>query len=95
MSTAIRDGKPDGNMNATLHDALDQLSPEPCRLLFAGDDSGDVEAMWQVGVHDGITIGVGHSLPITAEFELQDCHAVGVLLDDFCHALGCGGSCAP
>lgn len=73
---------------------LDQLPPEPCLLLFAGDDSSDVEAMWEVGIHDGITIGVGHALPTTAQFELQDCHAVGSLLNDLCHGLGCGGDSA-
>jgi len=66
---------------------LDQLAPEPCLLLFAGDESSDIEAIWEVGIHNGITIGVGHPSPTTAQFELSDCRAVDGLLDDLCLAL--------
>jgi len=71
---------------------LDQLAPEPCLLLFAGDESSDIEALWEVGIHNGITIGVGHPFPTTAQYELSDCLAVKEFLKNLCLALGCPGA---
>lgn len=78
------------NKGTAIEFLLQRLAPHPC-LLFAGDESSDIEALWEVGIHNGITIGVGHSSPITAQYELSDCQAVHALLKDLCLALGCGG----
>lgn len=67
---------------------LQSLGPEPCLVLYAGDESSDVEPLWCVGFHRGIAIGVGDSPPTTAQFKVADAAAVRHLLDDLCHALG-------
>lgn len=70
---------------------LQCLGPEPCLVLYAGNEAADVEPLWRVGLHRGISIGVGESPPATAQFKVPDCHAVQQLLDDLCHALGNSG----
>ncbi|HEY3967743.1 MAG TPA: trehalose-phosphatase [Planctomycetaceae bacterium] len=66
---------------------LERLAPVPCCPLFAGDEASDIEAMWRVSIHGGVTIGVGHLQPTIAQFELSDTNAVLTLLDDFYLAL--------
>jgi len=67
---------------------LESLGPDPCLLLYAGNESTDVEPLWCVGAHRGIAIGVGESPPTTAQFKVADAKAVRHILDDLCHALG-------
>jgi trehalose-phosphatase len=68
---------------------LEHVGPEPCVVLYAGDEAGDVEALWEVSIHGGITIGVGSPHPTTAQFELRDAEAIRHLLDELCQGLGC------
>lgn len=67
---------------------LESLGPDPCLLLYAGNEANDVEPLWRVGAHRGIAIGVGDSPPTTAQFKVADSRAVRHLLDNLCHALG-------
>lgn len=69
---------------------LERLNPEACLVVYAGDEANDVEALWRVGIHGGIAIGVGESPPSTAQYKLTDVRAVEHLLDDLCHTLGSG-----
>ena len=69
---------------------LQQLGPHPCLVLYAGDEASDVEALWNVSVHSGITIGIGSRQPTVAQFELPDVEAVKELLDHLCHELSVG-----
>jgi trehalose-phosphatase len=69
---------------------LEHVGPEPCVVLYAGDEAGDVNALWEVSIHGGITIGVGSPHhPTTAQFELRDAEAIRHLLDELCQGLGC------
>jgi trehalose-phosphatase len=71
---------------------LDRLGPKPRLMIYAGDEASDLEVLWEVGIHDGITIGVGHSYPTIAQYELPDPQAVEHVLEDLCESLGvrCG-----
>jgi trehalose-phosphatase len=69
---------------------LEQLGPGPCLVLYAGDEASDVEALWNVGIHRGITIGVGSRQPTIAQFELPDVESVKELLDQLGHQLRAG-----
>ena len=71
---------------------LDHLGQKECIVLYAGDEAADVEALWNVSIHHGIAIGVGHSPCTTAEYNLADTHAVQHLLEDLGRSLGCGSS---
>jgi hypothetical protein len=68
---------------------LERLGRKPRLVIYAGDEASDLEVLWEVGLHDGITIGVGHSSPTFAQYELPDCQAVERVLEDLCAALGC------
>jgi trehalose-phosphatase len=69
---------------------LERLGRKPHLLIYAGDEATDLEVLWEVGIHDGITIGVGHPSPTVAQYELPDTQAVERLLETLCEALGCG-----
>lgn len=71
---------------------LEHLDQKECLLMYAGDEAADVEALWNVGIHHGIAIGVGHSPCTTAEYNLADAHAVQRLLEDLGRAVGCGST---
>jgi trehalose-phosphatase len=71
---------------------LDRLGPNPRLMVYAGDEASDLEVLWEVGMHDGITIGVGHEFPTIAQYELPDPDAVEHVLEDLCQALGCGAA---
>ena len=71
---------------------LERVEPAPRLLIYAGDESCDLEVLWEVGIHNGITIGVGQSSPTTAQYELPDAQAVERLLEDLCNSLGCGAA---
>lgn len=67
---------------------LEWLGRDECIVLYAGDEAADVEALWKVGMHHGIAIGVGQAPSTTAEFKLPDPNAVQHLLEDLGRALG-------
>lgn len=69
---------------------LQRVGPRPHRLIYVGDETSDLEVLWEVGIHHGITIGVGHDWPTTAQYELPDSEAVEHLLENLCEALGRG-----
>jgi trehalose-phosphatase len=71
---------------------LDRLGRNPRLMVYAGDEASDLEVLWEVGMHDGITIGVGHEFPTIAQYELPDPEAVEHVLEDLCQALGCGAA---
>jgi trehalose-phosphatase len=71
---------------------LERLGRKPRLVIYAGDEASDLEVLWEVGLHDGITIGVGHSSPTVAQYELPDCQAVERLLEQLCESLGCGAA---
>jgi trehalose 6-phosphate phosphatase len=71
---------------------LERLGRKPRLVIYAGDEASDLEVLWEVGLHDGITIGVGHTSPTVAQYELPDCPAVELLLEHLCEALGCGAA---
>ncbi len=71
---------------------LQRLGPIPRLVIYAGDEASDVEVLWEVGIHKGITIGVGQSAPSSAQYELPDSEAVERLLEQLCEALGSIGS---
>ncbi|MGE5193695.1 MAG: trehalose-phosphatase [Deltaproteobacteria bacterium] len=71
---------------------LERLGPRPRLMICAGDEACDLEVLWEVGIHDGITIGVGQSSPTVAQYELPDAQAVEHLLENLCEALGCGAA---
>jgi trehalose-6-phosphatase len=71
---------------------LQRLGSLPKRLIYVGDETCDLEVLWEVGLHHGITIGVGHSSPTTAQYKLQDAEAVEHLLENLCEALGRGAA---
>jgi trehalose-phosphatase len=70
---------------------LQRVGPKPRRLIYVGDETCDLEVLWEVGIHHGITIGVGHNSPTTAQYELQDPEAVEHLLEKLCEAVGGAG----
>jgi trehalose-phosphatase len=69
---------------------LERVGERECIVLYAGDEASDVEALWNVGIHHGIAIGVGPAPCTTAEFNLPDTRAVQNLLEELGSALGCG-----
>jgi trehalose-phosphatase len=71
---------------------LERLGQKPRLLIYAGDEATDLEVLWEVGIHDGITIGVGRPSPTVAQYELPDTQAVECLLERLCEALGCGAA---
>ncbi len=71
---------------------LQRAGPKPYRLIYVGDETCDLEVLWEVGIRHGITIGVGHDYPTTAQFELRDAEAVEQLLEKLCEALGRGAA---
>jgi trehalose-phosphatase len=70
---------------------LQRAGPKPRELIYLGDESCDLEALWEVGIHDGITIGVGRNSPTTAQYGLPDADAVEKLLEHLCEAVGRSG----
>jgi trehalose-phosphatase len=74
---------------------LERLGRKPRLVIYAGDEASDLEVLWEVGLHDGITIGVGHSTPTVAQYELPDTQAVERLLEHLCESLGCGARSCP
>src|SRR5262249_44322725 len=74
---------------------LERLGQKPRLVIYAGDEASDLEVLWEVGLHDGITIGVGHNSPTVAQYELPDCQAVELLLEHLCESLGCGARAHP
>jgi trehalose-phosphatase len=70
---------------------LERVGERDCIVLYAGDEASDVEALWNVGIHHGIAIGVGPAPCTTAEFNLPNTHAVQNLLVELGAALGCPG----
>lgn len=67
---------------------LDRFGPEHPVVFFAGDEGSDVEAMWEVSVHKGITIGIGNSPPAVAQYKLPDVESVRSMLDRLSSGLG-------
>jgi trehalose-phosphatase len=74
---------------------LDRLGHKPRLMIYAGDEASDLEVLWKVGIHNGITIGVGHEFPLIAQYEVPDVRAVEHLLEDLCQALGCHAAIQP
>jgi trehalose-phosphatase len=71
---------------------LERVGERDCIVLYAGDEAADVEALWNVGIHHGIAIGVGPAPCTTAEYNLANTQAVLHLLEELGCALGCGSA---